>query len=118
MPQLSELFLEQVVGDRLADKIVQTAVQVLLFVHLKDVGGQGDHVGAGFFVGLAQSLGGLDAVHLGHLDVHQHQIVFLVFGGFEHLQAVCGHVGVVPKPAQQAEQHLEVDLVVFGDQNP
>ncbi len=70
----------------------------------------------------ADALGGVDAVELRHLDVHQHQIVGRAGGfrrqpGFQRLFAVGGDDGVMAEPAEQRAHQQRVDLVVLGDQD-
>ena len=60
---------------------------------------------------------GLDAVHLGHLDVHQHHVVGLALDRIEHLQAVGGDVGAIAQALQQPQHDLLVHRVVLGHEH-
>ena len=68
---------------------------------------------------LAQAnLGGrFEAVHLRHLDVHQHDIEDAGGQGLDGLPAVLDHRHVVPAFAEQAARDPLVDDVVLGDEH-
>jgi hypothetical protein len=71
--------------------------------------------GAGF--ALANRRRRFDAAHLGHLDVHQHDVVAALLELLERFQAVVGDLDAVAAPRQQADRHPLVDDVVFGEQD-
>ena len=52
---------------------------------------------------------------LGHLDVHEHDVV-LALEGIEHLAPVFDDVGVVAEPSEQRESQLPIDRIVLGHQ--
>ena len=61
--------------------------------------------------------GGLEAVHLGHLHVHQHQVERLLLQGGQRLLAVVGHDHRVAVLLQQADGQPLVDGVVLRQQD-
>ena len=60
---------------------------------------------------------GLQAVDLGHLDVHQHDVVVLPRDLLDGLCAVGGDIGAVAEVLQQSHDDALVDRVVFGDEH-
>ena len=60
---------------------------------------------------------GGEAVHLGHLHVHQHDVVELARQRLEHLEAVGGDVGAVAHALEHAQRDLLVHGVVLGEQD-
>ncbi len=69
---------------------------------------------------LQDAAGGLVAVHLGHLDVHQHDVVGVAAVGqhaVDRLAAVAHDGGSGTLELQRALQHELVDLVVLGHQH-
>ena len=67
---------------------------------------------------LANPAGGIEAVEMRHLDVHEHDVVRPAFERLDRLEPVRRDVGAVAEPLQQAERHLLVHRVVFGEQDP
>ena len=59
----------------------------------------------------------LEAVHLGHLHVHQHHVVGLALDRLDRLDAVARQVGAVAHLLQQAQRELLVHDVVLGQQD-
>ena len=69
------------------------------------VGGHGDDARAWATLWPARMLpGGLVAVHLRHLAIHEDDVVGIFFERREHLEAVGGEVGGVAEILQQAER--------------
>ncbi len=62
--------------------------------------------------------GCLQAVHLGHLDVHQHEVVRESLDGLDGLDAVRGDIGAVAERFEDEQCDLLVDGVVLGQQHP
>ena len=62
--------------------------------------------------------GRLEAVELGHLDVHQDQVVASPLERGDRLEAVAGDVGRVAHLLEQPERELLVHRVVLGEQDP
>ena len=61
--------------------------------------------------------GGLEAVELRHLHVHQHHVVGLSLDGVDGLEPVGRHVGPVPHLPEEPERDLLVDHVVLGQED-
>ena len=59
----------------------------------------------------------LEAVHLGHLHVHQHHVVGLALHRLDRLDAVRREVGAIAHLLQQAQRELLVHHVVLGQQD-
>ena len=53
-----------------------------------------------------------------HLDVHEHDVVRTALERLDRLDPVRRDVGAVAEPLEQAERHLLVHRVVFGEQDP
>ena len=62
--------------------------------------------------------GRLEAVHLGHLHVHQDDVVRLPLDGVEHLEPVLGDVRRVADALEEPERELHVHGVVLGQEDP
>ena len=62
--------------------------------------------------------GGLDPIHLGHLDVHQHEVVALALDRLDRLDAIACDVRLVAHQREQAESELLIDDVVLDEQDP
>ena len=62
--------------------------------------------------------GGFEAVHLGHLDVHQDDVVRQLADRFDRFEPVRGDVGAVAQRLEHEHGDLLVDGVVLGQQDP
>ena len=60
---------------------------------------------------------GFEAIHLGHLHVHQHHIIGLALDALDRLDAIGGQVGAVAHLLQQAQRELLVHHVVLGQED-
>ena len=60
---------------------------------------------------------GFESVHLGHLEIHEHEIVGAAFEGGEDFEAVGDGVGVVAEALEEAEGDLLVHGVVLGEKD-
>ena len=60
---------------------------------------------------------GTEPIHLGHLDVHQHEVVRLALHRFDGLDAVRREVRPIAHLLQDAERELLVHDVVLGEQD-
>ena len=60
---------------------------------------------------------GLEAVHLGHLHVHQHEVEVLRLQRGDRLSAVVGDDDRMSVLLQQADGQLLIDQAVLGQQN-
>ena len=61
--------------------------------------------------------GGFEAVHLRHLDVHQHQVIALVTHLFHGLQTIPGHIGIQIDRQQEVQRNFAVDLLIIHQQD-
>jgi hypothetical protein len=59
----------------------------------------------------------LEPVHLGHLDVHEDDVVPRCLKRGEGLDAVRRDVRAVAKPREELEGHLPVHLVVLDEEH-
>ena len=66
---------------------------------------------------LPDRFGGLEAVHLGHLDVHQHQVERLLRSRRHGFQPVVGHGHRVAPFGQQSDRQLLIQQTVLGQQD-
>ena len=60
---------------------------------------------------------GLDAIHFGHMHVHQDQIVCLARECIYRFPAIGCNVGIIPQLLQHALHDLLVDQVIFRQQD-
>jgi hypothetical protein len=103
--------------------VVHAGGAALLAVFGEDVGGERDDRQAGQLVlGLvrADAARRLEAVHLGHLAVEQHEIGPRAIGladPLDHAHAAGHAVDQEPQAHQRRLGHDRVDLVVFGQQH-
>ena len=56
-------------------------------------------------------------IHFGHLNVHQDEIITLLFKRFYRLPAVRGEINLVSCPAEMSHGHLLISGVVFHQEN-
>jgi len=81
------------------------------------VGGEGDDVGLGAGVFLADAAGGFEAVHFGHVAIHEDDVEGGLLEGFEGFEAVGDAVGFVPEFLEEKGGDALVDGVVFDDED-
>jgi len=105
-------------ADGFTEILIHARVEAMSVVFFHGVGGHGDDVGS-FRRGEAgtNTVGRFEAIHFGHLDVHEDKVVFLAFDGLDGFEAVGGKVGVIAELLEDAKGDLLVDDVVFGDQD-
>ena len=60
--------------------------------------------------------GSLQAVQIGHLDIHQHQIVAMLAGALDRFLTIFRHINRQPHAMQQLQRHFAIDRIVFGQQ--
>ena len=107
--------------DGLGQVVLHARIQAALAVAFHGVGGHGDDgqvVEPGF---LADGSGGGQAIHFGHLDVHQHQVVVVGRGRlyFCHgIMAVDGGLDLYAGFFQKGQGHGAVELYVIDQQHP
>jgi len=102
----------------LSDKAVHADGGAQIAIALEGIGGEGDDArGAGGILAAADFAGGFVAVHLGHLDVHQDEIVGLGVASSDGLVAVAGDIRAVTKALKEADGDLLVDGVVFDEED-
>src|SRR5581483_5891654 len=104
--------------DRLGDVIVHAGVETEFAVALEGVGGDGDDLGLAFGrKAAANGAGGLEAVHLRHLHVHEHELVVAGGKDIEGLDAVGDGVGTVTEAFKEAKRDFLVHGVVLNDED-
>ena len=81
------------------------------------VGGEGDDGEIPVGEAGADLARGLDAVHLGHLDVHEDQVIMPCRQGVEGFPAALGFVGVVAEVLERGPRDLQVEGIVIHDEN-
>ena len=92
--------------------------QAALLVGGHGVGGEADdRDGAGGAGQAADRLGGGDAVHLGHHDVHQHEVEAAALDRLDGLAAVLHRLDPVAHALEHAGGDQAVGRVVLGDQD-
>ena len=112
LPELADL-------ERLADVTIHAGLEAALAVAAHRKGGHGDNWDVGFAAALARAdrRGRLEAVELGHLDVHEDEIERVALERVEDLAAVPDDGDAVPLPFQQMGDEGLIDGVVLGEQN-
>ena len=65
----------------------------------------------------SQRRGSFNAVHLGHLHIHQHDVKMCLTERIQCLQPVSGHRYLVPALLQQTRGKFLIDIVVLGQKN-
>ena len=107
-------------ADGLGDVQVSAGLAAGGGVFVERIGGQHDHRGARqapFAFADPQRGGGGQAVHLGHLHVHQHGVEAAGLQGFERQAAVADHGGDDAGGLQDQGDDLLVGRVVLGQQH-
>lgn len=107
--------------DRLGDVSVHACSQRGLFVLLEGVGGNGDNrqLCQTFIRQCADLLGRFVAVHNGHLDIHENQVIITGCGLLHHFHsdgAVIGLLGDDAGLLKDGDGDFAVQLVVLNDQ--
>ena len=105
--------------DRLGDISVHACSKASLTVALHGVGSHGEDRGVtiGRALNLADAASGCDAIHLGHLDVHEHEVEASLFHHGDGLLAVVGDKDRVATFLKQAFRNRLVNTIVFGQQD-
>ena len=85
--------------DGLGEVVVHAGGEAAFAVAVKSVGGEGDDGGMG--VGAANGGGGFEAVHAGHLTVHEDKVVGEGEGHGDGLEAVGGDIDVAAGLAEE-----------------
>ena len=70
----------------------------------------------GFALEFAEHSGGFEAVHFGHLDVHENQIEGPPAEQIDGFPAVSGHEDRVASPLEETARQLLVDRIVFCEE--
>ena len=61
--------------------------------------------------------GGLDTIHIRHLDIHEHQIVSPIFHGSQDLLAICSQVCPVAEPLVHELSYLLVHGIILRNED-
>ena len=105
-------------ADGFAEVIIHAGGEATLLIFLHRVGGHGDDVGSpGSRPACADAAGRFKAIHLGHLQVHKDEVVLLSLDGLHGFPTIGRQVGLIAELLQNAQRHLLIDHVIFGDEN-
>ena len=104
--------------DRLGDKIVHARVLAGAPVVVEGIRGHRQNGGAAPFGQHADGSRGLQAVHVGHLHVHQDQVVRAGLRLGQRLDAIHRQVYGQANAVQKIERHLAIDRIVLRQQQP
>jgi len=117
--EVSEERIELGGAEGFGEIAIHAAGEVALAIALHGVGGDGvdGQVCAGVLLLLADGEGGFNAVHVGHLDIHEDAVEDLGFEEFEDLETTGGKGCAMASLFEQAQGELLVDEVVFGDED-
>ena len=114
-----ERFLQCVGADRFRDVVVHPGCEARLAILGHDVRRHGHKAGPlRLRPPLTDPAGGVQPVQLGHLHVHQDDVVTRALERRERLVAVPRDVGGEPEPLEQAERDHLIHGVVLGEQDP
>jgi len=106
--------------ERFYEVVVHARLEAALAVGFHGVGGERDdgeaRAGVGFFLGTDDGRGG-EAVHFGHLQVHEHDVEFFAADVVDGLRAVLGEDGFVAEALKDGGGEATVEGVVFGDEH-
>ena len=104
---------------RLADVVVHARRQTAFAITLHGIGGKRAD-GRPASAPLTASNDGcrLEAIHIGHLAIHQHQIVFPFLQSLHSLASIDHRVGSQPEFLEQPQRDPLVDFVIFSQQYP
>ncbi|OPZ58073.1 MAG: Outer membrane protein TolC precursor [Deltaproteobacteria bacterium ADurb.Bin510] len=117
---LGQFFGQRRQRDGLGDIIVHPGFETFFAVALHRVCGHRNdqHIGiADGGVGTADAARGFQAVHFGHLYIHQHQVIIDHFQRLDGFSAVGHGIGVEAELLEQSERDLLVGNVVVGQQD-
>jgi hypothetical protein len=116
--QAAQFGLQGVDADRLGDVGVHTGRQAAIPVFLQRVGSHGDdgQMRARRLAG-ANVEGRRDAVHFGHLHVHQYQHIVCLGKALQALLAIVGEVEGDTEAAEHGRRQLLVNAVVIDQQH-
>ncbi len=103
----------------LGDVFVHAGGQEAFAVAEQGVGGEGDDrdVFSGLGLGSPDPFGRLDPVHLGHLNIHEYEVVSAAFQDGQGLAAVVGRIDAVAHLAEQPRDDLLAERVVFDEED-
>jgi hypothetical protein len=106
--------------DRLRQIGVHTTGEAALHIALQRMSGERDNwqMASGRFLAIPNGSGGLKAIHVGHLDVHEHEIDLLPLQNRNGLAPIAGHQDRVATLLQHAQGESLVHDVVLGQQDP
>lgn len=109
---------KQVGIHRLGQKIVHPGIHARGAVFGEGVSGHGDDRQQDAAGQLPYALGGLDAIHLRHLHIHQDQRVIVFLGHGQRPFAIFGKIhGKAEDFDDQFADNLLIDPVIFSDQD-
>lgn len=106
-------------GNGFCEVEIEAGLEAELFVFGEGIGGEGDEEGAGglSLEGFEDFFGGGNAVHDGHLDVEEDEVVGEVASGVEGLEAVFDEGGMDAAAVEDELDDLAVVGVIFGDED-
>jgi hypothetical protein len=102
--------------DGFAEVIVHTGGQAVLAVFAGGVGRYRDDNGLCAFVSTDEACG-FEAVHFGHLDIHEYEVVAILLELFEDFFSIGGHAWIITHFIEDDEGQLLVDGVVLGQED-
>ena len=105
---------------RLGDVVIHARGETLFAVPFHRIGGHGHNAKRRqplFSFALPNPSRGFVAVHLGHVAIHENNIIRNLLERSEHLQAVRDNVGGITKSAQLLQRDFLVYGIVLGHQN-
>lgn len=105
--------------DGFADVAVHACIEALFAIALHGVGSEGDDrdAASGAVFALAEDAGGGEAVHFGHLDIHQHEVKVALTEGIKGEFAVRDDFDGVALFFEDAEGEFLVDGVILGEED-
>jgi len=110
---------QRLLRERLGEVVVHAGREALLAILLHGAGGEGQDgdVTVRPHLGRADRTGRLEAVHLGHLTVHEDEIVGCALEGLDGFPAVAHEIDPVPGLLEHPDGHALAHRVVLGHQD-
>src|SRR5258708_3451 len=104
--------------DRFADVVVHTCCDTAFAIALDGVGGQSDDPGLTIRgQTVAHLAGGCETIHLGHVYVHENELIGPGDQCIDSLDTIAGRVGAISELGEQSDGDFLVNWVVFDEKD-
>lgn len=114
-------FAELIEADGFREEVVHAGLEATFTIAGEGVGGEGDDdagIGGGVLAFAKADLGGsFEAVHFGHLAIHEDEVMGVVEGGGEGIAAVGGEFDLEAEAGEHAADDELIGGVILGDED-